>query len=164
VNYTLNRYVESPSVWCVLINFNYQLIWFKSSVFCQPHLNLPEIKEDLSANLVNGTILAILIVFYTCDKDIDLSDISCQDVGFEESVENLNLVKEFCEKYFPSHPYCFNFEDFLYSPSSMKINKLAFLAELFFLFEVQPMSNLIQSNHFELFKDYIKSKAIEKFI
>ncbi len=25
------------------------------------------------------------------------------------------------------------------------------------------MSNLIQSNHFELFKDYIKSKAIKEF-
>ena len=85
-------------------------------------------------------------------------DISLQEsVGFEESVENLNLVKEFCDKFIASKPFYFNFEDFLYSPISMKINKLAFIAELFYSFEVQPVS-VINSNHFELFRDYIKSK------
>jgi hypothetical protein len=79
-------------------------------------------------------------------------------VGFEESVENLNLVKEFCEKYISSKPFCFNFEDFLYCPFSMKINKLAFIAELFYTFEIEPIPNLVRQNHFEVFKDYIKSK------
>ena len=82
-------------------------------------------------------------------------------MGFEESVENLNLVKEFCDKFISSKPFCFNFEDFLYSPMSMKNNKLAFIAELFYSFEVQPI-NLVKSNHFDLFKDYIKS--ILKFL
>ena len=118
---------------------------------------LTEIGDELSLNLASGSILAVLIVFYTCDVDIDLSDISLQEtVGFEESVENLNLVKEFCDKFFSTKPFCFNFEDFLYSPHAMKINKLAFIAELFYLFEVQPISNLVRSNHFDLFKDYIK--------
>ena len=80
-------------------------------------------------------------------------------MGFEESVENLNLVKEFCDKFIASKPFCFNFEDFLYSPMSMKINKLAFIAELFYSFEVQPL-NLVKSNHFDLFKDYIKSNYL----
>ena len=123
-------------------------------------MHLLQIHDDISASLSNGTILAVLMVFYTCDADIDMSDISLQEqVGFEESVENLNLIKEFCEKHLvPFRPFCFNFEDFLYSPASMKINKLAFIAELFYLFEVQPISALVQNNHFELFKAYIKSK------
>lgn len=82
-----------------------------------------------------------------------------ENVGFEESVENLNLVKEFCDKYLAdSRTFCFNFEDFLYSPLSMKINKLAFIAELFFFFELEPNRQLVVDNHFELFRDYIKSK------
>jgi hypothetical protein len=80
-----------------------------------------------------------------------------ENVGFEESVENLNLIKEFCDKYITTKPYCFNFEDFLYSPSSMKINKLAFIAELFYWFELQPVKSLVKYNHFDLFKEYIKS-------
>lgn len=125
---------------------------------CQPHLFLPQIGDDLSMSLSNGTLLAVLIVFYTCNADFDLSDVSIQEnVGFEEMVENLNLVKEFCEKYIGTRLFCFNFEDFLYSPISMKINKIAFLAELFYLFEVSPNYNLVKSNHFEMFKDYIKS-------
>lgn len=128
-------------------------------VGCQSHMHLPQIRDDLSASMANGTILAVLLVFYTCDMDIDLSDIALQEaVGFEESVENLNLVKEFCEKHLTTRPFCFNFEDFLYSPVAMKTNKLAFIAELFYLLEVQPVSKVVQSNHFEQFKEYIKSK------
>lgn len=43
----------------------------------------------------------------------------------------------------------------------MKINKLAFIAELFYIFEVNvtnpSTAHFIKANHFELFKDYIKS-------
>jgi hypothetical protein len=82
-------------------------------------------------------------------------------VGFEEAVENLNLIKEFCDKFLGTRLFCFNFEDFLYSPISMKINKLAFIAELFYIFEVNvtnpSTAHFIKANHFELFKDYIKS-------
>ena len=80
-----------------------------------------------------------------------------ENVGFEESVENLNLVKEFCEKYISPRTFCFNFEDFLYSPYSMKVNKMALVAELFHAFEAQPVPGLIRANHFDLFKDYVKS-------
>ena len=70
-------------------------------VGCQAHLFLPEIGSDISLTLSSGTILAVLIVFYTCNADIDLSDIAIhENVGFEESVENLNLVKEFCGVFF----------------------------------------------------------------
>ena len=87
-------------------------------------------------------------------------DISLQEnVGFEESVENLNLLKEFCENNFNQKLFCFNFEDFLYGPLLMKINKLAFIAELFNWLEVQPFSTTIKANHFDQFKDYIKSKV-----
>ncbi len=134
-----------------------------SLINCQPHIFLNKIENtsenDISIALSNGTILATLIVFYTCDADIDLSDICLQEsVGFEESVENLNLTKEFCDKFILTRPFFFNFEDFLYSPHSMKINKLAFIAELFYWFEVQPLTNFITPNHYELFKEYIKSK------
>ena len=124
---------------------------------CQPHIHLTKIHNDISASLSNGSILAALLVFYTCDVDIDLADICLQEnVGFEESVENLNMVKEYCDKNFATRPFCFNFEDFLYSPSSLKVNKLVFIAELFYYFEVQPISSLVCSNHFDLFKDYLK--------
>lgn len=86
-------------------------------------------------------------------KDVCLQE----NVGFEESVENLNLIKEFCEKYI--RPFCFNFEDFLYSPMAMKINKLAFIAELFWYFELEPNREFVPNNHVELFRDYIKSNS-----
>jgi hypothetical protein len=84
-------------------------------------------------------------------------------VSFEESVENLNLIKEFCERFIKTKPFYFNFEDFLYSPPTLKTNKLAFIAELFFWFEVQPLPNFITINHFDLFKDYIKSNFFKIF-
>jgi hypothetical protein len=40
---------------------------------CQPHLFLSPIGNDLSMSLSNGTLLAVLIVFYTCNTDFDLS-------------------------------------------------------------------------------------------
>lgn len=79
-----------------------------------------------------------------------------ENVGFEESVENLNLVKEFCEKFIASKPFYFNFEDFLYSPLSMKVNKIAFISELFYWLEIQPIA-VVRQNHFDYFKDYVKS-------
>ena len=152
------KQVTEPTKHLELTDYVITFNKLKSSLIgCQRHMYLSEISDELSLNLASGSILAVLIVFYTCDVDIDLSDISLQEtVGFEESVENLNLVKEFCDKFFSTKPFCFNFEDFLYSPHAMKINKLAFIAELFYLFEVQPISNLVRSNHFDLFKDYIK--------
>lgn len=53
-----------------------------SLVRCQPHLYIPEIGNDISLSLANGTILAVLIVFYTCDKDIDLSGMNWENFGF----------------------------------------------------------------------------------
>lgn len=91
-------------------------------------------------------------------KDVCLQE----NVGFEESVENLNLIKEFCEKYI--RPFCFNFEDFLYSPMAMKINKLAFIAELFWYFELEPNREIVPNNHVELFREYIKSNSTVSFI
>ena len=44
-----------------------------SLVRCQPHLYISEVGSNISLSLANGTLLAVLIVFYTCDKDIDLS-------------------------------------------------------------------------------------------
>ena len=131
---------------------------------CTPHIFLNEIADDISISLSNGALLSALIVFYTCDADFTLSDICLQEnVGFEESVENLNLIKEFCEKFIITRPFYFQFEDFLYSPLSMKVNKLAFIAELFYWFEVQPLTNFITPTHYEIFKDYIKSKVLFSF-
>jgi calmodulin-regulated spectrin-associated protein len=131
---------------------------------CQPHIHLQKItkNDDISLNLCNGSLIAAVIFFYVNEIDFDLSDISLQEqVGFEESVENLNLIKEFCEKFLPNKNklFCFNFEDFLYSPMSLKINKLAFIAELFFYFEIKSVKSVVKSNHFDLFKDYIESKS-----
>jgi hypothetical protein len=132
-----------------------------SLVRCQPHIYLSEVGNDLSVSLSNGTVLAMLVVFYTSDLEIDLSDICLQEnVGFEESVENLNLIKEFCEKCVSPKAFCFSFEDFLYSPIDMNINKLAFIADLFYWFELDPMPDLVADNHFEKFKDYLKSKTL----
>jgi hypothetical protein len=50
-------------------------VYMKQSglVGCQSHLFLPEIGNDISLTLSSGTILAVLLVFYSCDADIDLS-------------------------------------------------------------------------------------------
>ena len=81
-----------------------------------------------------------------------------ETVGLEESIENLHLIKEFCEKYFASKPFYFNYEDFLYSPLDFKINKIAFIAELFYWFEIKP---IICCKTFPDFKEYIKRMSIQ---
>lgn len=129
-----------------------------SLIKCQPHIFLNQIEHDIAESLSCGTILSVLIVFFTSDFEIDLNDICLQEnVGFEERVENLNLIKEFCEKFLGPKSFCFSFEDFLYSPLEMNINKLAFIAELFYFFEINPIPNLVDVNHFEKFKEYVKS-------
>ena len=69
----------------------------------------------------------------------------------------MNIIKEFCENNFNHKLFCFNFEDFLYSPLLIKTNKLAFIAELYYWFELQPFANTIKPNQFEHFREYIKS-------
>ena len=127
---------------------------------CQPaHVHLPPIGEDMSLSLANGNLLAVLVFFYALDVEFDMSDVCMHEtVGFEESVENLNLVKEFCDKRLGARFFVFSFEDFLYSPLAMRVNKMAFIADLFQALEARPNTALVRHNHFDLFTDYMKSK------
>ena len=81
-------------------------------------------------------------------------------MSLEESVENLHLVKDFCDKYFASKPFYFNYEDFIYSPLDFKINKIAFISELFYWIEVKP---IICCKTYAHFKDYIKQYCKKNF-
>ncbi len=167
-------------------------ILLKLNIKCQPHIFIPKV-NDITTQLANGSILAAIVLFYTCDYEIDISsknmtgiyvaggtwtdlywerwvigtlqlkrtssffchiDVAFhENIGLEESVDNLNLIKEFCDKFIASRPFHFNFEDFLYSPAQFQINKIAFVAELFYWLECKP---LICVQNFNRFKDYIK--------
>ncbi len=64
---------------------------------CQPHLFLPLIGDDISLSLSNGTILAVLIVFYTCNSDFDLSGIltffSFASIDSTQFISKISLSK-----------------------------------------------------------------------
>ncbi len=54
------------------IKFYYFCLFFKLNIKCQPHLFISQV-DDITKNLANGSILSALILFYTCDTEIDIS-------------------------------------------------------------------------------------------
>ena len=66
-------------------------------------------------------------------------------------MENVKAMKSFCEQFAEPHSFLFDCEDFLYSPESLKCNKLAFLAELFFYFELKPLDCVKDVRKFKAF-------------
>ena len=62
-------------------------------------------------------------------------------MSFAESIHNLNIIEEFCQTYLPTL-YPFKAEDLLYSPTCLRANLVAMLAEVFHTFETLKPEHL----------------------
>ncbi|XP_076064083.1 calmodulin-regulated spectrin-associated protein patronin isoform X3 [Oratosquilla oratoria] len=95
--------------------------------------------QDLS-DLSDGIGLSALIAFY-CPEELSWADIAVGDTpSIADSLYNIGLVMKFCHDALPYNPCLLTKEDIVYMHSSVKQNVLAFCAELFFLFELEPVS------------------------
>ncbi|XP_064106006.1 uncharacterized protein LOC135215372 isoform X4 [Macrobrachium nipponense] len=95
--------------------------------------------QDLS-DLSDGIGLAALIAFY-CPQELQWGDIAVADPpSIADSIYNIGLVIKFCQDSLPYNPCLLTKEDIVYMHSSIKQNVLAFVAELFFLLELEPVS------------------------
>ncbi|KAF2367766.1 Calmodulin-regulated spectrin-associated protein CH domain [Trinorchestia longiramus] len=102
---------------------------------------LPEFPriQDLS-DLSDGIGLAALISFY-CPQELPWGDIAVADPpSMADSLYNIGLVIKFCHEALPYNPCLLTKEDIVYMHSSVKQNVLAFVTELFFLLELQPVA------------------------
>ena len=61
-------------------------------------------------------------------------------VGIADSLYNLRLIRTFCDKYIPNKTCHFTYEDMLYSKEPLKENFLVMVSELFYWFEIKPLS------------------------
>ncbi|XP_063596399.1 patronin-like isoform X7 [Penaeus indicus] len=95
--------------------------------------------QDLS-DLSDGIGLAALIAFY-CPQELPWGEIAVADPpSIADSLYNIGLVIRFCQESLPYNPCLLTKEDIVYMHSSVKQNVLAFVAELFFLLELEPVS------------------------
>ena len=82
----------------------------------------------------------------TCNYEIHLLHFSLSDiylksiVGIADSLYNLRLIRTFCDKYIPNKTCHFTYEDMLYTKEPLKENFLVMVAELFYWFEIKPLS------------------------
>ncbi|CAL4102155.1 unnamed protein product [Meganyctiphanes norvegica] len=95
--------------------------------------------QDLS-DLSDGIGLAALVAFY-CPQELPWAEIAVADPpSIADSLYNIGLVMKFCQESLPYNPCLLTKEDIVYMHSSVKQNVLAFVAELFFLLELEPVS------------------------
>lgn len=100
---------------------------------------VPSIHEAQElAELGSGASLLALISLY-CPDYINWTEICLKEqLTLEECMANLEMLQYFCAKYLP-YDICFlDIEDFLRLQNAMKINLLAFIADLLYLFEIKP--------------------------
>ncbi|BFZ21090.1 hypothetical protein BsWGS_24128 [Bradybaena similaris] len=87
--------------------------------------------EDLMRDIGDGCSLAAVIAYYKpqllCIKDLYLKE----GIGTADALHNLQQIENFCQSYFPCRCFHLSYEDLLYTHSVMKVNILAFLADLF---------------------------------
>ena len=74
--------------------------------------------------------------FFLFISDVYLKSI----VGIADSLYNLRLIRTFCDKYIPNKTCHFTYEDMLYSKEPLKENFLVMVSELFYWFEIKPLS------------------------
>ncbi|XP_070534908.1 LOW QUALITY PROTEIN: calmodulin-regulated spectrin-associated protein 2-like [Ptychodera flava] len=92
--------------------------------------------QDLMKDLGDGCSLAVVLHFYS-PQLLRIEDIAIhENMSFADSIFNLQVVKSFCSTYM-SGVFNLVYEDFLYSPVSLKTNILVFLAELFWYLEMK---------------------------
>uniref|UniRef100_A0A9J7Z3E7 Calmodulin-regulated spectrin-associated protein 3 n=1 Tax=Cyprinus carpio carpio TaxID=630221 RepID=A0A9J7Z3E7_CYPCA len=96
-------------------------------------------------DLSNGCGIAATIHFY-CPQILPLEDVCLKDtMSVADSVYNLQLIREFCQSQLKS--CCpLQLEDLLYAPSTLQVNIMCFLSELFATFEVQK-PDFVKSKH-----------------
>nr|CAD7426198.1 unnamed protein product [Timema monikensis] len=95
---------------------------------------LTELKD-----LCNGVCLAALISFY-CPEELPWTDVIVNYFPtISDSVQNLSLVYNFCNRCLPSSVFHMMPEDVTYLRGSMKQNLLVFLADLFNVLEIHPV-------------------------
>ncbi|XP_060763038.1 calmodulin-regulated spectrin-associated protein 1-B isoform X2 [Neoarius graeffei] len=97
-----------------------------------PHFPL---LEDLMMDVCDGAAL-LTVVHYYCPDLMKLDDICLKEVtSIADSLYNIQLLKEFANEYLNKSFYL-TLEDMLYSPVVLKHNVMAFIAELFWWFEI----------------------------
>ncbi|KAL5013329.1 hypothetical protein ScPMuIL_007599 [Solemya velum] len=96
--------------------------------------------ENILEDITDGCSLASLINFY-CPETIKIQDICLKsNVGIADSLYNLKLVRTFCETHLPVKSFHLTYEDLLYTRHTLTENLMVLLAEMFYWFEVCPIS------------------------
>ncbi|XP_076135500.1 calmodulin-regulated spectrin-associated protein 3 [Alosa pseudoharengus] len=87
-------------------------------------------------DLSNGCAIAAVLHFY-CPTLLRLEDVCLRDtMSVADSLYNLQLIRDFCERWLKG--CCpLVLEDLLYTPPTLKLNIMCFMAELLKWFEVQ---------------------------
>lgn len=94
---------------------------------------------DELSDMCDGCSLFGLLAFY-CPTYLDWREIVLKaDISIADSIYNLQRVYAFTMERFPSEVCFLTLEDFLYLPEPLVPNFLAFIADLLFLFEIQPI-------------------------
>ncbi|XP_037074459.1 patronin-like [Pollicipes pollicipes] len=95
------------------------------------------LQQDMS-DLSDGTCLAGLVALY-CPDELSWPEVAFSDPPrIADSLYNLQLLEKFCHDALPYNPHFLTLEDILYMHSSVKQNLLVLLADLFYLFEINP--------------------------
>ncbi|XP_046917022.2 calmodulin-regulated spectrin-associated protein patronin isoform X3 [Dermatophagoides farinae] len=112
---------------------------------CQPPPPPPVVVPSLEelSDMCDGCSLFALMAFY-CPDHVDWREICLkQDISIADSIYNLQRIQYFCQELFPSDICFLLLEDFLYLPEPIVPNFLAFIADLLFMFEIQPVESVI---------------------
>ncbi|XP_067628269.1 patronin isoform X5 [Eurosta solidaginis] len=98
--------------------------------------NIPAVHDYQS--LCDGVCLALFISYY-CPKALPWTLVRINYLpAVEDSIHNVSLVSNFCQKHLPYNVFHMNPEDVTYMRNSMKLNLIVLLADLFLLFEIHP--------------------------
>ncbi|XP_053966250.1 patronin isoform X6 [Anastrepha ludens] len=98
--------------------------------------NIPSVHDYQS--LCDGVCLALFISYY-CPKALPWTLVRINYLpAVEDSIHNVSLVSNFCQKHLPYNVFHMNPEDVTYMRNSMKLNLVVLLADLFLLFEIHP--------------------------
>ena len=68
-----------------------------------------------------------------------------ESIRTADAMFNIQLILEFCQEHVPIKTHHLSLNDLFYTRDALKINLLEFLAELFYYFEIQPIS-CVQTN------------------
>ncbi|CAL8278557.1 unnamed protein product [Merluccius merluccius] len=112
--------------------------------------------DDLMHNIFTATALLTVIHFY-CPALIRLEDICLKEIPpIAETISNIQLLMAFSNKHL-NRGFYLKIEDMLYCPPALKNNMVAFIAELFWLFEkVKP--NFVQPRDSQEMKEGLRTK------